>query len=174
MFATGWLSGLAALALAGCSNGPSPLPSLTTGSLFGGSSAAKAAPAGPVPPANTPLNRAFRVGTVSARAVKCGFNFDPARVKSSWLASESQIGTGVDDMAKIEKVYAISYNGVMKAAASKGEQYCVGDKTKEIKADLAMLLAGDYTPQIIKAKPVEDDGSLLKFGSGTTVTNPFE
>lgn len=166
---------LAAMLLTGCSNGPSPLPSLTTGSLFGGSDAkAAAAPSEPQAPANTPINRAFRVGTVSARAVKCGFTFDAAKVKTNWLASESQIGTGAEEMAKADKVYSISYNGVMKAAASKGEAYCAGDRPNEIKADVATLLAGDFTPKVLKPRAEEDDGSLVKFGSGMTVTNPFD
>lgn len=168
---------LAAVLLGGgCSNGPSPLPSLTTGSLFSGMDSAKqaAAPTGPQAPPDTPFNRAFRVGTVSARAVKCGFNFDAAKVKSSWLANESQIGTGAEEMAKIDKVYNFSYNGIMKAAARKGESYCAGDRPNEIKADLATLLAGDFTPKVLKPRAEEDDGSLLKFGSGMTVTNPFE
>mgnify|MGYP001357095306 CR=1 FL=1 len=166
---------LAAMLLTGCSNGPSPLPSLTTGSLFGGSDAkATAAASEPQAPANTPINRAFRVGTVSARAVKCGFTFDAAKVKTNWLASESQIGTGAEDMAKADKVYNISYNGVMKAAASKGEAYCAGDRPKEIKADIATLLSGDFTPKVLKPRAEEDDGSLVKFSSGMTVTNPFD
>lgn len=165
-----WPLALAALLLAACSNGPSPLPSLTTGSLFGGS---EAKPTGPVAPSNTPINRAFRVGAVSARAVKCGFNFDSAKVKSSWLASESQAGTPVDQMASAEKAYGVGYNGVMKAIAGK-DGYCEGDKSREIKADLAMLLAGDYTPQPLKPKNDEDDGSLIKFGGGVQVNNPFD
>lgn len=164
-----WPLALAALLLTACSNGPSPLPSLTTGSLFGGS---EAKPAGPVPPADTPMNRAFRVGTVSARAVKCGFNFDPSKVKASWLESESRAGTPVDQMANAEKAYSVGYNGVMKAIASK-EGYCDGDKSSEIKADLGTLLAGDYTPKVIKPK-AEDDDSLIKFGSGVQVNNPFD
>lgn len=165
-----WPIALSALLLTACSNGPSPLPSLTTGSLFGGP---EAKPAAPAAPASTPVNRAFRVGTVSARAVKCGFNFDPAKVKASWLASESQAGTPVDQMASAEKAYSVGYNGVMKAIAQK-EGYCEGDKSRDIKADLAMLLAGDYSPQPLKPRAEEDDGSLVKFGSGVQVNNPFD
>lgn len=168
-----WPLALSALLLTACSNGPSPLPSLTTGSLFGGGSEKAAAPAGPVAPSNTPINRGFRVGTVSARAVKCGYNFDPAKVKASWLASESQSGTPADQMGSVEKAYSVGYNGVMKAIASK-EGYCDGEKGREIKGDLAMLLAGNYTPQPLKPKAEEDDGSIVSFGSGVQVNNPFE
>jgi hypothetical protein len=166
-----WPAILAALVLAGCSNGASPLPSLTTGSLFGSSDAAKVA-TDPQLPANTSANRAFRVGSVSARAAKCGFNFDVGKMKSTWLAYEAQAGTGVEDLAKAEKMYTVSYNGTMRVAVADAN-YCNDAKTREIKGDLAMLLAGDYTPQVIKVKSDDDDDSLIKFGS-TQMNNPFQ
>jgi hypothetical protein len=142
---------LAASALAGCSG----TSGLTTGSLIGG----EQKPAGPV---NDPPMRAFQVGTVSARAIKCGFNFDPAKLKTSYLAYERAQPAG-GDLAKIEKIYDVSFNGVAKAVA--GETgYCTDQKTKEIKADLARHLAGDYTPSAQPEAPPEE-GLFSGWGS---------
>ena len=151
--------------LAGC--GSSPLPSLSTGSLVGGSDPKKAdaaQPAGPVAPADSPINRAFQVGSVSARATKCGFNFDAAKIKASFLAAEAQAGTTVEDLAKAEKIYNVSFNGVLKAAASRSD-YCTDKKSREIKGDLALLLAGNYSPQPIRPKDDEDEGLLSVGGT---------
>lgn len=136
---------------------------LTTGSLFGGDDKKKAeAPAKPAAPPDTSINRALQVGTVSARAVKCGFNFDPGRVKGNFLAAEAKAGTGVDEIAKAEKIYNVGYNGVAKAVADK-PNYCTAKKAKEIKDDLALLLAGNFTPQPYRPKEDDDEG-LFSFG----------
>ena len=68
--------------LAGCSGSGT---GLTTGSLFGSSK--EAAPNGIV---ETPSMRAAQVAAVSARAAKCGYNYDPVRLKSGFLASEGK------------------------------------------------------------------------------------
>lgn len=152
---------LAAALLAGCSGNAS----LTTGSLFGGDQkSAAAAAAAPAPPPNEPTTRAFQVGTVSARAVKCGFNFDPARLKANYLASEAKLGATPEDMAKIEKIYNVAYNGVAKAVAATSE-YCTEAKTKVVKGDLTRHLAGDYTPSAQKPAQPEDDDGLFSFGN---------
>ena len=155
--------------VAGCAGGPSPLPSLTTGSLLGSKP-----PAPPVAPANTPVNRAFQLGAVSARATKCGFNFDAERLKANFFAGETQQGTAVDDLAKAEKVYKIAYNGVAKAANRK-EDYCSEKRTGEIKTDLNRLLTGDFSPQPPRPREEEADNSIFSFGNGTTLANnPLE
>jgi hypothetical protein len=144
---------LGAAALAGCSGASS----ITTGSLIGGEQ--KAAPSAPV---NDPPMRAFQVGTVSARAIKCGFNFDPAKLKASYLAYE-RAQAGAADMAKIEKIYDVSFNGVAKAVAGEAD-YCTEQKTKTIKADLARHLAGDYTPSPLPEAP-QEEGLFSGWGS---------
>lgn len=142
---------VAAAALAGCGASSG----LTTGSLLG-----EEKPAAPV---NDPPMRAFQVGTVSARAVKCGFNFDPAKLKASYLAYESQ-QPGAADRAKIERIYDVSFNGVAKAVVGENE-YCSDQKTKVIKADLTRHLAGDYTPSP-PPKVAQEEGLLSGWGSG--------
>jgi hypothetical protein len=145
------------LALAACSSGGG----ISTASILAGGSNADAAPAVAPPPVNDPTSRAFNVGMVTARAVKCGYNFDPAKLKSNYLASEAALGASGDAMAKIEKVYTVGYNGVTKAATG-DPNYCSDQKTKQIKDDLTKLLAGDYTPPSRPApKAAEDDGGLF-------------
>ncbi len=155
------------------------LSGLSTGSLFGGSKppaeAQAATPAGapavaaaPVPTPSTPTDRAFQVGSVTARATKCGYNFDPARIKANYVAYESSLGATPDDIAKIEKIYTVAFNGITKAAATE-ENYCNEKKTKEIKADLTKLLAGDYSPTPRKVAAAEDQGLLGgMFGGGSS------
>ncbi len=149
---------LVALALAGCSGATGLSSGLTTGSLFG--SGEKPAAAGPI---NDPPMRAFQVATVSARAIKCGFNFDPAKLKTNYLAYERTLSSTAD-LAKIEKIYDVSFNGVAKAVAGEND-YCTPDKTKTIKADLARHLAGDYTPSP-RPKKQEEEGLFSGWGSG--------
>ncbi len=156
MKAAGIMLALVALALTGCSSAPS-LPSLTTGSILGGP--AKPATADPAS-VNDPTNRAFQVGTVSAKAIKCGFNFDPAKLKNNYLSYERTLAPNAD-MARVEKVYDVSFNGIAKAVAGDAD-FCSNENTKAIKADLSRHLAGDYSPNI-RPKVAQDDGSL--FGS---------
>lgn len=158
------LLSISCLGLAACSGGSG----LSTASIFGGGSSAGAAPAAaaaPAPPPSTPTSRAFNVGLVSARATKCGYNFDPAKLKANYFAAEAALGTPAQEMANVEKVYTVAYNGVTKAAATE-PNYCTEQKTKDIKEDLGKLLAGDYTPTVRKVVE-EDDGSLFSgWGSG--------
>lgn len=141
---------LATVSLGGCG---ASLPSLSTGSLFGGKAAAK-----PVIQ-NDPTSRAMEVGSTSARAIKCGYNFDPAKLKSQFLAAEA--AANPDDTAKIAQVYDLTFNGISKALATKGADYCSKAKTDKIKEALNRHLAGDYTPS--PPEPVEQDEGL--FGS---------
>lgn len=131
------------------------LDSMTTGSLFGGS--AKATAAAPQD-LNNPVARALQVGGTSARAIKCGFNFDPAKLKAQFLSAEA--GVNPADAAKIAQVYDTSFNGVSKAVSGEGENYCSAAKTAKIKEALTRHLAGDFTPA--PPEPVaEEEGGLF-------------
>lgn len=151
-----------ATALAGCSGGPG----LTTGTIFGGSQASAAADAGPK---NDPTSRAFQVGGVSARAVKCGYNFDPAKLKSTFLATEAA-AVAPQDLGQIERTYDITYNAVAKAIAAE-PNYCSAERTADIKAALTRHLAGDYTPSPPKKVVVEDSG-WFDFGGSSSESGP--
>jgi hypothetical protein len=157
------LSLIVCLALAGCSN--APLPSLTTGSLFGSKPDAQAA-ATPAAPRNDPMMRTLQVSRTAAKAQRCGFNFDAAKLKGGLMASEgSQGGVDVAELAKLDKVYSGSFNGTMKATTA-DEGYCTEARTKHIKAELARHLAGDYAPGAAFKDPNADDDGGLFSGSG--------
>jgi hypothetical protein len=145
----------AALAVAGCSSSGG----VSTSSILG---SAPTPPTAPVVAASTPTTRAFQAGSVAARAQKCGYNFDEARLKASYFANEMSRGTPPDQMAQVEKIYDVARGGVAKAAAGEPD-YCSEQKTKTIKADLNRLLAGDFEPPqkpAVVAKK-EDDGGLF-------------
>ena len=148
---------VAAAALVGCGANTS---AITTGALLGEDK--------PAAPVNDPAARAFQVGTVSARAVKCGFNFDPAKLKATYLAYESQ-QPGATDRAKVERIYDVSFNGVAKAVVGETE-YCTDAKTKVIKADLTRHLAGDYTPSA-PPKVAQEEGLFSGWGSASSDDN---
>jgi hypothetical protein len=158
----------AAVAISACSS--SPLPSLSTGSLFGSS---KPAPL-PGPAPETPTARAFQVGTASARAIKCGFNFDPVKLKTQYLAYEAAANPA--DTPKIEKIYDVAFNGVSKAVAGAGEEYCSANKVATVKEDLARHLAGDYSPA--QRAAVAQDTGLFGGGAakdtGYTAKHPMD
>lgn len=139
LFARAALIASTALLAAGCSSGSG----LTTGSLFGGSSQAAAPVA--APDNNTPTGRALHVGTVSARASKCGYNFDAAALKSNYLAAEAASGLAVADLTRVEQIYDTGYRGVMNAAAGEPD-YCSSKRTAGIKSALTKVLAADYSP----------------------------
>ena len=126
------LAGLtAALALAGCSSASS---GLTTGSILPG--AAK-------PAADPVVERTIQVGATSARAAKCGYNFDPQKLRANYIAFETrQPGA---DAAKIEKIYDATRTSVA-AKIPDPSDYCNDEQTAKIKSDLTRHLAGDYNP----------------------------
>lgn len=180
----------ATLALAACSGGPS-LPSLSTGSVSGdtaqptqtatANAAATATPGAPAAPTagtpiatpaaqpepvkSTPTLRAYQVGTTSARAVKCGFYFDATQLKQQFLAAEAAQGTAIADMANVEKVYDIAFNGVTRGVQGQ-DGYCTAAKTKVIKEDLNRHLAGDYSPRPTEKVAKEEGGFFSSLFDG--------
>lgn len=165
------LISLLVLPLSGCG---ASLDNLSTGSLFGGSS-------GPKPPpqiTNDPTTRAMQVGTTSARALKCGFNFDPVRLRTQYLAAEAGSLTNAQDIAKVEKIYDVSFNGISKAVVNQGAGYCSASKTARIKAALNRHLAGDYTPDAPVPQPEEEglfsSNNSSSESSGIKYSNPWE
>ncbi len=127
-----------ALVLAGC--GSSSLPSLTTGSLF--PSEKKKTDIGPPP--DDPTTRAVHVGVTVARAQKCGYYFDPQKVRSNFLATEAQRNTSPETLKKLETSFDFARNRVAQQIAT-NPAYCNADRTATIKRDLNRYLAGDFT-----------------------------
>jgi len=165
---------LLAAALSGCSGGGG----LSTASIFGTAPTPPAVGvqpgAAPLAPASTPTDRAFLVGSVSARATKCGYNFDAAKLKGNFLASETARGAPPEQIAQLDKIYGVAYGGVIKAAGE-DPAYCSDRKTQGIKEDLARLLAGDFEPRkALVAKAASDEDGLFSgwFDGSSEDTGP--
>ena len=133
---------LAALALGGCGSS-----GITTASLLGDSGAKtdQAAAAQPAAPPVTPTDRALQVSTTSARAERCGFFFDPAKLRANFLAAEAQNGLAGGDMQKIEREYD-TLRAKLAAVIAADKGFCTQLKTREVKKDLTRHLAGDFSP----------------------------
>ncbi len=118
-----------------------------------------------------PLARPVAVAWTSARAKRCAFYFDPAKLKVNYLAYERTQGAAGDQLAKLERSYDTTYKGTAdRIGADPG--YCTSSKGLEIKADLQRYLAGDYTPNLPKAKQVANCGF---FGCGVQMSDePFD
>ena len=143
---TALLLGCAALALAGCGGA-----GLSTASLL----PAAARPDAPQVPED-PLARPLQVAATSARAVKCGFYFDPQKLKASLLAHEARM-VAADQLGKTEKTYDVAYRSVTEKLKG-ADDFCSENKTREIKVDLTRHLAGDFTPP---ARPKTAEDSLF-------------
>jgi hypothetical protein len=146
------LLALATSVLGGCG---ASLPSLTTGTLFGSKADAKPEIK------NDPVSRAMDVAATSARAIKCGYNFDPAKLKNQYIAAET--ASSPADAPKLNQIYDATFNGVSKALTTKGNDYCSSAQTARIKTALNRHLAGDYTPSPPEKAPEE---ASLFGGSG--------
>lgn len=139
-----------AAGLAGCST----WSGLTTSSISGSDKAA-ALPPGPVAIAD-PNKRAVRIAEISARAEKCGFYFDAARLRNAYLASEAGQGLDAATLDKVTKNYDLSRQVTWKALAS-DDDYCSGSRTSQIKTALSKVLANDFTVY----EEAKKDSSLL-------------
>lgn len=100
---------------------------------------------------DNPMARPVSVAWTSARAKRCGFYFDPAKLRSSYLIYESQQGAVGDQLAKIQNAYDSTFNTISAKIGSEAD-YCSDRKTAEIKADLQRHLSGDYRPNLPQAK----------------------
>ncbi len=142
------LLGVSTVALASCGDSAKKL--LATGSLFGN---APKPPAAAIAAKPDPLARPIQVGWVSARATKCGFFFNPAKLKQQYLAAEAATGLPLDQLNKLSLTYEYSRKSTALKIA-KAEGYCSDARAKAIRTDLQRHLAGDYspTPKVIKVK----------------------
>lgn len=87
----------------------------------------------------------MQVGWTSARASYCGFIFDPAQLRASYLASEARAGKSPEEIAKLERAYDYTRDSVT-ASIKSNLAYCNKERTNAIRRDLNRYLAGDYTP----------------------------
>ncbi|MEM9027176.1 MAG: hypothetical protein AAGC70_02300 [Pseudomonadota bacterium] len=132
---------IGALALAGCSQ--SAVNLLNTGSI---TSTKKQGPA--APKVVTPPDRALHVAATSARAQKCGYYFDPEKLKTDYLTFETSNGLKPEDVAGVAKLYDFTQKRIA-AKIAPVESYCSSTQTKTIKAQLTKYLAGDYAPPVV-------------------------
>ena len=140
-----------AFGLSACSSSST---GLTTASLL---------PASKPKEADTATERALQVAATSARATRCGYNFDAGRLRTAYLAYESTQEGAADKLGRLEKTYDFTQAEVAKKIGPPDE-YCTDDQTAKIKADLTRHLAGDYTPVVKKPEP----GLLDGFGSSSS------
>ena len=92
-----------------------------------------------------PMARPIQVGWTSARASHCGFVFNPAQLRSDFLAAEIRSGIPQEQMKKIAQAYDYTRESV--AATIKDDlAYCNKERTAAIRRDLNRYLAGDYAP----------------------------
>lgn len=154
-FARGFAFGLllATAGLAGCGG--------SAGGLLTGSTAAADAPGSLSN--DSPQARPIAVAWTSARAERCGFHFDPAKLRASYLAHEAR-QSPPDQLAQTEKTYDATFKTIRQRVGAEPD-YCSDRKSAEIKKDLTRHLAGDFTPNIPKPKVVESCGL---FGCGET------
>ena len=103
------------------------------------------------------MARPVGVAWTSARAKRCGFYFDPAKLKTNYLAYEQRQGATGEQYAKLEKTYDSTYRATSEKV-SLDSDYCTERKSAEIKADLERHLAGDYTPNLPKPKNIASCG----------------
>jgi hypothetical protein len=156
----------AGASLAACSSGQG----LTTASILGGPSTAEAAPAAAV----KPQDRAIQVAAVSARAQKCGYNFDPMKLRANYLSSETAGGLDATQTAQLGEIYDKTNRAVVVAIQSE-QGFCTEEKTKQIKADLTRHLAGDFSTN--KGTVAQKSGGFFdslipEQASGREVINP--
>lgn len=104
-----------------------------------------------------PMARPVGVAWTAARAKRCSFYFDPGKLRASYLSSESRQGVAGEHYAKVEKTYDTTYRVTLDKTMGDPD-YCSERKGLEIKADLERHLAGDYTPNLPKAKPIASCG----------------
>jgi len=118
------------------------------------------------------MARPVQVAWTAARAQRCGFNFDPQKLKANYLAYESRQGRAREELGKVEQAYDSTFRTVSgKVSADAG--YCSDRKSAEIKVDLNRHLAGDYAPNLPKPK-VATCGALFDPCSSGTPDEPFD
>jgi hypothetical protein len=155
------------IASSGCGN--TSESGLTTSSILEGGSVA----GGDAPAIHNedPLARPIFVAWTSARAQRCGFYFDPAKLRTAYLAFEKQ-GNTAEQLAKIEKTYDTTFKIISDKVAQESN-YCTDRKSAEIKVNLQRHLAGDFAPNFPKPKAVAGN-TLFDWGSPPSSNEPFD
>jgi len=152
---------LACTAHAGCSNDTA----ITTTSITPTPNLAEAAKP-------DTMSRPLAVAWTSARAKRCGFFFDPDKLRTLYLGYEAKHGAMNEDYAKIEKAYDTSYRVTLEKVSS-DPNYCTEPKQRQIKADLERHLIGDYSSNLPPPKVAAACKSWFWCASDTS-DEPFD
>lgn len=151
-----------AVVVSGCSGGGG----VSTASLLG--TPAK-------PQLDEPTERALHSASISARASKCGYNFDARRLRESFLAAEAAGGATPEQMIKLGQSYDFTRDTVAKQI-TQPDEYCSEGKTREVSGALQKQLAGDFTapkkPPLPKSMGWWDSGVPTKKMNSEEVFNP--
>jgi hypothetical protein len=105
----------------------------------------------------SPQARPVSVAWTAARAQRCGFFFDAAKLRNGYLTYEGRQGAAGEELGKIERAYDLTYK-VMYDKVASDPDYCTDKRGLEIKADLNRHLGGDYSPNLPKPKIVANCG----------------
>ena len=130
--------------LGACSNANAPkLPAIP--GFSGNSTASKSGADLPTQQSDADTARAVQVGWTSARARKCNFYFDDAKLKSAFLGYETKLNPDPVKLQKISQTYDYTRDTISQRIAA-GEDFCDPQKIEQIRNDLNRHLAGDFTP----------------------------
>jgi hypothetical protein len=118
------------------------------------------------------MSRPLAVAWTSARAKRCGFSFDPDKLRTLYLGYEAKQGATNEGYAKIEKAYDASYRLTLEKVSS-DPNYCTEQKQRQIKADLERHLIGDYSANLPPPKGTATCKSWLGCTAGNS-DEPFD
>ena len=103
----------------------------------------------------TPETRAIQVAWTAVKAQKCGFNFNAAALRTSFLQAEAATAPDPAIITKAQNAYDYTAKNIAERIAPT-ENYCTPGRTRRIKADLKRHLAGDFSAPIkVKKAKVE-------------------
>ncbi len=146
-------------ALGACSGVNAPkLPAIP--GFSGTSNASKSSPDSLPQQSDTQTARAVQVGWTSARARKCNFYFDDAKLKAGLLSYETKLDPDPVKLQKISQTYDYTRDTIAKRIAA-GENYCDPVKIGQIRKDLNRHLAGDYTPASTQKAEIKKEAEIL-------------
>lgn len=155
-----------AVGLTACGNASNNTKSgLSTASILG---EAPAAASGDRPgiTKDDPMARPVQVAWTAARAEKCGFNFNAAKLKSDYMAFEQRSGADSSRLGQVDKTYDMTVTKIRSTIGS-AETYCTDKTAGVIKADLQRHLAGNYEPSFPEDKKIAEGNFWSKSGDQT-------
>ncbi len=159
------------IALGGCSSGGGTGSGLSTASILGEAPASASGESPGITKAD-PMARPVQVAWTAARAEKCGFNFDGARLKANYMAFEQSQGADAAKIGTITKSYDMTVAKIKSSLVGQ-EGYCTEKKSSLIKADLQRHLAGNFEPNFPEDKKIAQ-GNIFTTANDTTKQDNFD